>query len=253
VRCDYPVEYEDPECPRCLAERRARLSARLRKVGIALAALLSLLGWQRRALTEAWTSFIAEIEQTRNPGPRAEASGASVAPPHVDISSFVYLASTPASAPADPALTAPPPIADAVAPPSPKIPADEHSRRFYGVVYDVATLKPVAGAKLVFKMSGAENGWPVTTNALGHYQRDLVKATVEIPMVVEVTPVPGYRKGQLEDTDPPLRQRSHSARRGVLEETTDYDLEPVPLRYQKDAVIVSLDLVLLPVRQQAPQ
>ena len=144
------------------------------------------------------------------------------------------------------------PVENATAPPAPA-PPTEHRRRFYGVVYNAATLKPVAGAKLIFRVNTSQNGWPATTNELGHYQLDLVKATIETSMVVEISTLAGYRQGQLEDTDPPLRAKPRSVRRRIVEETSDSDLDPVPLRYQLDADIVPLDLVLIPQHGKVTQ
>ena len=286
-RCDFPVEYEQDGCPRCQEERRNKLFAVFRKLGGFIAVLLVLAAWQHRRIRTSWQEFMVEVEYARYPALRkqraqaaeaeqTEAAKTAAAREAARIAASIVIFTTAPPRPAPFIPTAPdaptktgetetpaprdhdssPPItlsiANATAPPTPA-PPTEHRRRFYGVVYDVATLKPVAGAKLLFRANTAQAGWPATTNELGHYQLDLVKGTIDMPMVVAVAPVAGYREGQLEDTDPPLRERPRSVRRRIIEETSDNDLEPVPLRFQRDADIVPLDLVLLPKHGKVTQ
>lgn len=300
-RCDFPVEYEQDGCPRCQEERRNKLLGRLKKLGVFVAVILALAAWQHRRINIAWQEFMVEVEYARYPALRKQRAQAAdqaafeeaeraaareaakiassvvvftTAPPHI----APYIPSAPddptktvsvAPSAAAQRLSTPPaaaPVADATPPPEPAPPGENH-RRFYGVVYDVSTLKPIAGAELKFMFPGAENGSRVTTNTFGHYQVDLVKNTTRLikpdgsyvivpddkPMVVAIMPVAGYRDGQLEDTDPPLRERSRSARRRIIAETTDSDLEPMLLRYQSNAAIVPLDLVLLPKLRKVTQ
>ncbi|MBI5247208.1 MAG: hypothetical protein HY923_08500 [Elusimicrobia bacterium] len=289
-RCDFPVEYEQDGCPRCQEERRNKIFARLKTLGCIFAVILALAAWQHRRILIAWQEFMVEVEYARYPALRkqraqaadqaafeaAEAAAArEVAQRAASVVVFttVPVRSVP-SAPAATAVTPEPrvaqepaaPVENATPPPEPAPPGENH-RRFYGVVYDASTLKPIAGAELKFMMTGAENGSRVMTDKFGHYQIDLVKFTspdvqpngsialipVAAPMVVAVTPVDGYRVGQLEDPDPPLRERSRTARRRIMEETSDGDLGPMPLRYRSNAVIVPLDLVLLPKRGKVSQ
>jgi hypothetical protein len=87
-----------------------------------------------------------------------------------------------------------------------------------------------------------------TTDQDGHYNIPLARAG-ENDLSVTVQNPPGYREGVLEDRDPPLRERPSEDRRVVLEETTDRDLEPVPLRCGENAEVVQLDLVLVPLEK----
>lgn len=240
-------------------ERRRKRRPKLIAAAVAAAVILALGWWQRRLVTvplaAAWGDFMVEVEKTRDPRlhftPERPAVAAEVA-----VSSFAYAAPAPsfgwaeperAAAPAAPSLeptpAPPPPPPDAEPPPAPSPPEGATQHRFYGVVYDLATKKPVANIKLLFKPSGGEDGWPAVTNSSGHYQWDLYESQALMTVWVEA---PGYRKGLLEDKDPSFRERSRESRDQLIEETTDSDLEPVPLRYAPRARVVPLDLALVP-------
>lgn len=240
-----------------------RPRSRLIAAGVAGLAILCLTWFMRDSLRAAWDDFAAEVERTREPRlliaasqPPAALTAAPAEPAaQVAVSSFVYLGGEPPPPPAEPAdaamplgtIAAPPaavvgPASAAPAPIPP--PPDSLFRRYYGVVYDLGTLKPLAGARLEFKVKGDETGWTATVNDLGHYQMDLFKGP-DNTMTVSAA-VPGYRPGLLEEKDPPLRERSRSARRMIIDETSDSDLEPIPLRFRQDDELVELDLVVVP-------
>lgn len=257
-RCGEPLDLDQGWCQHCRSQSRVWLSALLKLGGLTAVAALALGVWQRRAVESAWTDFNAQVEQARYPhyrganevSPPAPSPAAPPVAAPVAASTFVFIAGLsdppPGAAPAPPAA-APPvddPGAAAVPPPEPA-PSDADTHRFYGVVYNAITLKPVAGAKLVFHMRGDENGWSATTNERGHYQVDLFNSTIE-KLSVSVKAPSGYREGLLEDKDPPLRERALSARRKIVEEATADELEPVPLHVRADSRLVALDLVLLP-------
>ena len=112
------------------------------------------------------------------------------------------------------------------------------------MVYDLATALPLPNVKIKFELSRSDAKWEATTDGNGHYQVGLYKNAAEtITVMIEA---PGYRKGLLEDKDPPYRERSTRSRADLINETTDSDLEPVPLRYKASAQIVELDLALVP-------
>lgn len=282
-RCGHLVGLDEKLCPHCQDSRseveieegwafarneglRLRWRSRLTTAGVAGLAILGLTWFMRASLTAAWDDFAAEVERTRDPRPlmaAAAPAGLPAAPTapsaQVAVSSFVYLAGGPsalpeefthpattpgafAAAPAAPAATS---TASASAAPAPiPPPPDSLFRRYYGVVYDLDTLKPLAGARLEFKAKGDDTGWTATVNDLGHYQMDLFKGP-DNAMTVSAA-VPGYRPGLLEEKDPPLRERSRSARRMIIDETSDSDLEPIPLRFRQDDELVELDLVVVP-------
>ncbi len=270
-RCGEPLDLDQGWCQHCRSERLRWLTVLLKFGGLGLLIVLALGLWQRQAVEEAWTEFTAQIDQARNPHIRGVNDNAplpSPAPSPVVVpiatSTFVFIAglsdppiarplrTTPRHA-QDPASAAEPPaeVPNATPPPEPgPITADE--RRFYGVVYDALTLKPVAGARLSFTMNGNEHALIATTNARGHYQADLFINTVDrVAVSISIKVPPGYRDGLIEDKDPPVRERVLSARRRLIEETSPDELEPV-LVYVHDAHrLVALDLVLIPVIQRA--
>lgn len=119
--------------------------------------------------------------------------------------------------------------------------------RMYGVVYDLQTLRPVAGAEVRFTVRNREIFWTVRTDEKGHYQIDVMTD----PALLVSARSPGYREGALEDKDPPFRQRPAKSRRAALEETTDWDLEPFPVRPHGDYdSLLQLDLVMFPERKR---
>lgn len=284
-RCGMPVGLDQEVCSHCrtprddmeMEEGRAlvrkeelRRRQRPKRVvaGVAAAVLLTT-AWLLRGLVigpllVAWSDLRIEIEKTRQPShwvkPRTfPPSPVAAAPAPVAVSSFVYLGTNSpapvsfAPRPADPPEAAPAgvsavvatPFPDLSTPPEPQLsltPGELHVR---GTVYDLATGRPVPSVRVQFQVGRSEARWEVTTNAAGRYQVGVLKNLSEV--VVVMIEAPGYRKGLLEDRDPPYRERSASARADVMAETTESDLEPVPLRYKESAQIVDLDLVLVPL------
>ena len=86
------------------------------------------------------------------------------------------------------------------------------------------------------------------TTAEGHYYLAIRKNAQAEPISV-MTEVPGYRKGLLEDQEPPFRERSYEDRAAVIAETVDSDLASIPIRYPDNAQLVSRDLVLVPEKK----
>lgn len=243
-----------------------RSRSRLIAAGVAGLAILCLTWFMRDSLRAAWDDFAAEVERTREPrrlmaakAPEGLPAAPTAPSSQVVISSFVYLVGGPSALPEEFTHPATTPGAFAAAPDAPAVtstasapaapapippPPGSLFRRFYGVVYDLDTLKPLDGAKIVFKMKDNETGWTATVNDLGHYQMDLFKGP-DNTMTVSAA-VPGYRPGLLEEKNPPLRERSRNARKMIIEETSDSDLEPIPLRFRQDDELVELDLVVVP-------
>jgi hypothetical protein len=117
-------------------------------------------------------------------------------------------------------------------------------RRFFGVVYDLATKKPLAGAKVVFAVgpSGAAAEMPpCPADVNGHYTCDVPEEADSVSAYVTAE---GYQ-GQFEDLIPPLRARSESERRAVLSQRDDY-LEPARVLFEASQEVVPLDLVVVP-------
>ncbi len=230
-------------------------------------------------LESAWTDFQKEVERTRDPRPRSAHIIAEVA-----TSSFVYLSGGPTPTTLSTSFTPrveppqvvppvaapqPPPMTDRAIPPGspatnslpmaveavaegapmPPNPAPSF-HRVYGVVYDLETIRPIAGAQLLFRTKHGTVGIGMT-DAAGHYRIDLTKGNNSGEVTVSIPDgVPGYRSGLFEDKDPPLRERDKDARLMMMSETTDSDLEPVPLRFKQSAELIQFDLVLVPLAKK---
>jgi hypothetical protein len=157
----------------------------------------------------------------------------------------------PPAAAAAPVAAAPPasdPVvaSKVVAPPAPK-PAPINAWRVSGRVYDLLTLKPIAGAMITFDLAQAG---PVraTSDEKGVYEADLPKAdgwTVSLM-------APGYRAGQLVDIDPPYRVRDHDERQAAMNAVSEGDLMPLPVSWKRAASKGRLDLFAVPPLPAAP-
>jgi hypothetical protein len=238
---------------------RLRRRPKLIKAGIAAVVLLSALWYNRLRVTEPldkkWSEFQVEVEKTREPAhwlkdkqpiPTVIIGGAA---PGQRVPDPYFIA------PADPQpehpLTPRPAIpprepGPAVAAPVPPTPDMNTLRSWYGVVYDLITLQPLASATIVIKDKDRTVS-KTTTDLEGHYHLVMYRGAANGQLSVTVENPPGYREGVLEDRDPPLRERSPVDRKAILEETTDNDLEPVPMRCRDSDQVVQLDLVLVPV------
>ncbi|MBI2788452.1 MAG: carboxypeptidase regulatory-like domain-containing protein [Elusimicrobia bacterium] len=284
-RCGMPVGLDQEVCSHCRTPRddmemeegralvrkeelRRRRRPRLIAAGVAAAVLLTI-AWLLRGLVlgpllVAWSDLQIEIEKTRQPShwvkPRTfPPAPVAAAPAHVAVSSFVYLGTnSPASVSFAQEPAQPPParasavvattLPDLTPAPEPALslgPGELHVR---GTVYDLATGRPVPSVRVRFQQTRSDARWEATTNAAGRYQVGVYKNPSDA--VVVMIEAPGYRKGLLEDRDPPYRERSASARADVMAETTDSDLEPVPIRYKESAQVVDLDLVLVPLAKK---
>jgi hypothetical protein len=248
-------------------ELRLQRRPKLIKAGIAAAALLSLAWFFRGAVKEPlhtkWNEFQVEVEATREPAhwlkERRPLAAALVQPvqqaPAFTVQPIALLTNAnpqeasepqPGRAPLPPAepTAVDPPAVLAVAAPVPPAPL-VNNRAWYGVVYDLVTLRPLPAATIVLKKEG-RTLTSTSTDREGHYQIQLYREGGDGAVSVTVEKTPGYREGVLEDRDPPLRERSPEDRKMILDETTDNDLEPVPMRCKESAEIVQLDLVLVP-------
>lgn len=251
-------------------EQRLKRRPKLVKAGVAVAVLLAsawlLRGRIADSLTGAWRDFAAEVEKTQEPShwnkKRApEPLAVANSKPEVAVSSFIYLNTSSPTPPyaAEQPDPAPEPPPEAAAAPSPVVatplpafaaapepPANPWpgELRVHGMVYDLATKMPVRDVKIQFQQKQSGARWEATTDAGGHYQLDINKNVSDlVTVMIEAL---GYRKGLLEDRDPPYRERSRQSRADLIAETSDSDLEATPLRYPDSAQIVKLDLVLIP-------
>jgi hypothetical protein len=240
-------------------ELRLERRPKLIKAGIAAVILLCALWYNRRHVTEPldkkWSEFEVEVEKTREPAhwlkdkqPIQQVVIRGAPAPFSPYMSEPYLASgapQPSRPPDFKPAIPPREPSPAVAAPVPATPDMPTLRSWYGVVYDLITLQPLPSARIIIK----ENDRTVTTTTTdleGHYHLVMYRGPSNGQMSVTVENPPGYREGVLEDRDPPLRERSPVDRKAVFDETTDNDLEPVPMRCPDSAQNVQLDLVLLP-------
>jgi hypothetical protein len=156
---------------------------------------------------------------------------AQAAAPAAAVRSQASTESTDPGPEAQPAPVPPPPAA--------------RQRRFYGVVYDLATTRPVAGASLTFDIGSRPPGpgreQSQMTDAAGYYLADFPEDADKLTVSVQAA---GYG-GQLEDIYPPLRRRSESERRALLSRRDDY-LGPVRVLFTPSQEVVPLDLVVVP-------
>lgn len=244
--CSAPLTVEQEVCERC---RRPRDEGEIERGRQALADAYSnrrglpwrLLRWTaaaslaavafhsraplRARLGQARAAFSAEMERVRSGGrPAAAAAAPSLASPAAD---------TPSSPP--------PPLLAAPATPPERPQADV--RRVYGVVYDLETLKPVSRARLRFYQRGGETVMDAYTDAEGHYASSLHENYFEKDVILSVT-APGYRDGQLEDTQSPYRERTLEQRLRVLAGTSDHELGDVVVP-RSGTQLIQMDLVLL--------
>lgn len=145
-------------------------------------------------------------------------------------------APTPAPSPAGAPGGAPP------APAAPK-PLAKNAWRVSGTIYDLATLEPVAGAKVVF-LRDEKQPVEAATDESGAYEADIVKGdgwTVSVQ-------APERRRGQILDLDPSYRVRDADERRAVFDNISDGDLIPAPADWKRSSSRVTLDLFVIPNR-----
>lgn len=278
--CRTPRDDMEMEEGRALVRNEElRLKRRPKRIAAGVSAVV-LLGsiWLLRGvwtppLIDSWNRFQAEVEETRQPSHWLKDKPAltAAAPPAVTfqpartalpiaVSSFVYLNQSGASpahqAPPVPPEPAPGPAPEAPPPPSPPVanlptpprPLGPGEMRVQGTVYDLATIRPVGRATVKFEAPSIHAQWEALTDMAGRYEVHLFKSPDDtVTVMIEA---PGYRKGLLEDRDPPFRDRSPQARADIIAETIDSDLEAVPLRHRESERIVRLDLVLVPLTER---
>jgi hypothetical protein len=118
-------------------------------------------------------------------------------------------------------------------------------RAWYGVVYDLVTLRPLAGAKLAFSAGNQEIAVAMT-DAAGHYHVKLDMAHSLWLSVSIASAHQGYLRGLIEDRDPPILELPLETRRVIMDDTKMNDVGPVPLRIPAGARVIELNLVVVP-------
>ncbi|MDP3541852.1 MAG: carboxypeptidase-like regulatory domain-containing protein [Elusimicrobiota bacterium] len=125
--------------------------------------------------------------------------------------------------------------------PAAQKPLKKNAWRVSGTVYDLATLEPVAGAKVVFLRDEKELVEETTDDA-GAYAADLSNGggwTVALQ-------APNRRRGQILDLDPSYRVRDDDERRAVYDNVSVGDLAPAPVEWSASTVKTRLDLFAVP-------
>ncbi len=163
------------------------------------------------------------------------APGAPVAPEAALGSQLFGSDNQPEQAPAAAPTPAPP-----VKPAGPK-PLAKDSWRVSGMVYDLATLRPVQGADITF-LRDEKEPQTATTDDAGAYEIDLPKGdgwTVSME-------ARDRRPGQILDIDPPYRERDADERHAAFDQISDGDLSPAQVAWKRSSSKVRLDLIAVP-------
>ena len=266
-----PLTLDEEVCPHCRRPRdenevakghkdtrqeALRLKDRPRRIIVRVAAAAAAAGaltmaWNSREaisvhLQAAWANFNVEVERARDPRshtqPQASGEPSLISAVAKSLSNQTKPEhEAPIAVPVAPPAETP----DATPPPPPPTPSQDMDCIVYGVVYDLVTKKPVVRTRIIVRTRNAPST-PLETSEVGHYYFPLRKNIDSITTVM--IEAPGYRKGLIEDKDPPLRERSSEARASFIDETVDSDLDPVPVRCSGNTQLVALDLVLVPKR-----
>ncbi|MBI3564358.1 MAG: hypothetical protein HY079_04090, partial [Elusimicrobia bacterium] len=124
-------------------------------------------------------------------------------------------------------------------------PADPSLRAVYGVVYDLFTGCAVERATVSLSLDSGPTGMYARTDRAGRYAIQIPRSLDGLLLSASAG---GYRAGQLDESDPPYRERAAADRRLAAETATARDYEPVPLKFPNSADSVRQDLVVVPGR-----
>jgi hypothetical protein len=131
--------------------------------------------------------------------------------------------------------------------PLPKPPPADDVWRVSGMVYDLATLRPVPDANVLFIREGISSLHTMTDEA-GRYEVDVLRGAGWAVSVQAAN----YRAGQIMDVDPPYRERDAEARRAAVEHLSEADLVPAPVDWSRKRSQVTLDLLTVPYAWPQP-
>jgi hypothetical protein len=115
---------------------------------------------------------------------------------------------------------------------------------FYGVIYNLATKKPVKGASISASTLSFHQA-RVLTDVHGRYQIEIPFEEIDGDPIDFHVQEPRFIDGALQERDPPLASSSDVRRRTVAEERS-FPLPPVKIKASVDTPLVKLDLVLIP-------
>jgi hypothetical protein len=240
------------------AQREARHEEILRRRAVRLRLPRLIACWLLLGAVAAWAyprrgPIVALLQTVRAEFTRRMNAAASAPMPGKPLSPRaiwfvgVFLPFVPDNTVVAPPLPPPPPapkpvVAHPTEPPRSPHPPSE-SKRVYGVVYDIATVFPVAGARLSF-VDSRGSPYEISTDASGRYHIDLPGACMGVAYSVAAA-ASGYRKGQIEDTDPPYFEKTAEQRGAALEQLTPSDMTAFSLRCRASARVVELGIVLV--------
>lgn len=141
-----------------------------------------------------------------------------------------------------PASMSPAKFDDVQEPPVPEEP-DERTCRIYGVVFDLATKKPMRHLKLDVTQTNAS----VSTDGFGRYHLDIPLMLLASELTVSGN-APDYRPGLMAERDPPMRLMAMKRRREIAD-TVDLSFDPVPLPGADcDDGLIRFDMAAVPAR-----
>ncbi len=211
------------------------------KLGLTYGDQIKAAAGKASAAASRWADGMRDPKNYSRTPHTAESAATPVAPPVAPEDAQrtrLFDSPTPAAAPA--ALSNP---ADLTPTPSPEAPRAlaKNEWRVTGSVFDLATLKPVVGAKVTFSLEAAEPD-SVETDEKGVYEIVLTKGDGWKVL----TESDQHRPGQVVDLDPSYRTRDADERHATLKALNDDDLLPAPVNFKRKDSEVRLDLVVLP-------
>jgi|GEM_PF-6641907 len=256
-RCGQPLGEEEPFCGACGLPRgaappaldsekvppsgsSARSAAGARAVGafagLALAAFAAYAGWSRLSAG----STPAAAAPAAAPAPSAAAGPSASPPPPAALS-----APAPAPAAVAASTAAAPDQEEAELPPAPTG-SNPNALVIYGVVYDLATKKPVPKTDVIFSRGGQLALAQAQTDAHGWYRADIPKGSA--PQYLSARASRDDYAGALQERDPPLASRTAAQRRAAAEEIVESDkpIKPIGFDVETQVSLAELDLALVP-------
>lgn len=263
--CETPLDPSAVSCPVCLRKRtRAELMQGLKSARVAqesrrrrpllvLAAVLAAAaaGWgayRYRPFLLALLQPPAAPSQTAAPAPAANAR-----PNGASDGSLPLAAPPPAAAPILPPEPAAAPVEavyTTLPPPNLKKPAklygDPEVWSVRGDVYDLLSLKPVSGARVVFTSRTDGKSRSVKTDAKGRYRLKLPKLK-EGGYNASVSHA-AYRPIFLEEMDPPYRTQKAARREDAAQTAVTSQVLHVPFLPEYEQDEVEYGVVLLPLQ-----
>ncbi len=246
--CHAEMGPNDGQCPICLRPRSRRElmeslnkdrrdeDARRRKPYQILGAIVLVLALGYGFKQAQRMGFLKSAPPPEPPKPQAAAPAPAPAP---SIPSIMANQATSTPAPAvTPAYNGP--KSSTAAAPAEEAPADWLVN---GAVYDLISLKPAAGARLVFENHFSGEQFKAKCDARGRYKVHLPKLT-DGGYAVSVS-AKGYRGDYLEEGSPPFANRTQAGREEAAADAAQSAVLHVPIFLDKDAEL-EYNLALLP-------